>query len=180
MKSIMKQYPVGSFFVLAYAISWVLWVPIVLYIRLVLPPGQDPGWLMLPMLLGTYAPTVAATIVTLILEGKQGVKKLWAKFLGWRVGFRWWLATFFLMPILILAAMGIYALQGGTLGHFDPSFDSAVLDFDFVLRMQPCRCVFTSLAILFARFDHQLPIFKPGILGTIGVALQLIAGYPRT
>ena len=43
MKSIMKQYPLGSFFVLAYAISWVLWVPVLLYIKFVLPPGQDPG-----------------------------------------------------------------------------------------------------------------------------------------
>jgi hypothetical protein len=121
MKSYMKQYPVGSFFVLAYAISWVLWVPLVVYIKFVLPTDQDPGWLMLPMLLGTYAPTVAAILMTRILEGKPGVKKLLAKFLVWRVGFRWWLATFLLVPVLILAAMGIYVLQGGALGRFDPS-----------------------------------------------------------
>ena len=44
MKSIIKKYPVASFFVLAYAISWVFWVPIVLTIKFVLPTGQDPGW----------------------------------------------------------------------------------------------------------------------------------------
>jgi membrane protease YdiL (CAAX protease family) len=121
MKSIMKQYPVGSFFVLAYAISWVLWVPALLIIKLVLPTGQDPGWLMIPMLLGTYTPTVAAVMMTRILEGKPGVKKLWAKFLVWRVGLRWWLVAILVAPIAILAAMAIYALQGGTLGSFDPS-----------------------------------------------------------
>jgi membrane protease YdiL (CAAX protease family) len=121
MKTIMKQYPVGSFFVLAYAISWVFWVPIVLYIRLVLPPGQDPGWLMLPMLAGLYAPTAAAIIMTRILEGKSGVKKLLAKFLVWRVGVRWWLAAFLLAPVATLAAIGIYLLQGGVVGQFDPS-----------------------------------------------------------
>jgi membrane protease YdiL (CAAX protease family) len=121
MKSIMKQYPVGSFFVLAYAMSWVLWVPLLFVIKFVLPADQDPGWLMLLMLVGTYSPTVAAVMMTRILEGKPGVKKLWAKFLVWRVGFRWWLATILLVPIVTLAAMGIYALQGGTLGSFDPS-----------------------------------------------------------
>jgi len=121
MKSIMKQYPVASFFVLAYAISWVLWVPVLLIIKFVLPAGQDPGWLMILMLLGTYSPTVAAVMMTRILEGKQGVKKLWAKFLVWRVGFRWYLFAFLIAPIAILAAMAIYSLQGGSLGSFDPS-----------------------------------------------------------
>jgi len=121
MKSFMKQYPIGSFFVLAYAISWVLWVPIVLYINFILPPGQDPGWLMIPMLVGLYAPTAAAIIMTGLLEGRSGVKKLLAKFLVWRVGLRWWLAAFFLAPVATLAAMGIYILQGGVVGKFDPS-----------------------------------------------------------
>ena len=121
MKSIMKQYPVGSFFVLAYAISWVLWVPLVLYIKFVLPADQEPGGLMLLMLLGTFAPTVAAIMMTGILEGKPGVKKLLAKLLIWRVGFRWWLAAFLLAPVATFAAIGIYVLLGGTVGRFDPS-----------------------------------------------------------
>lgn len=121
MKTIMKKYPVASFFVLAYTISWVLWIPVVLIIKFVLPAGQDPGWLMIPMLVGTYSPTIAAVMMTRILEGKQGVKKLWAKFLVWRVGFRWYLVAFLIAPIAILAAMAIYSLQGGALGSFDPS-----------------------------------------------------------
>ena len=121
MKSIMKQYPAASFFVLAFAISWVLWVPLVLYIKFVLPADQEPGGLMLLMLLGTFAPTVAAIMMTGILEGKPGVKKLLAKLLIWRVGFRWWLAAFLLAPVATFAAIGIYVLLGGTVGRFDPS-----------------------------------------------------------
>lgn len=121
MKSIMKQYPAASFFVLAFAISWVLWVPLVLYIKFVLPADQEPGGLMLLMLLGTFAPTVAAIMMTGILEGKPGVKKLLAKLLIWRVGVRWWLAAFLLAPVATFAAIGIYVLLGGTVGRFDPS-----------------------------------------------------------
>jgi membrane protease YdiL (CAAX protease family) len=76
---------------------------------------------MLLMLLGTYSPTVAAIMVTRILEGKSGVKKLLAKLLVWRVGVRWWLAAFLIPPVAIFTAMGIYVLQGGALGRFDPS-----------------------------------------------------------
>jgi membrane protease YdiL (CAAX protease family) len=119
MKSIMKQHPVASFFVLAYAISWVFWVPAVLYIRFALPTDDVPGWMMLLLLVGTFAPTVAALAMTGILEGKSGVKKLLARFLVWRVGLRWYLVTLLLVPVAYLAAMGIYVLQGGVLGRFD-------------------------------------------------------------
>jgi membrane protease YdiL (CAAX protease family) len=76
---------------------------------------------MISMLLGTFAPTIAAIIMTGFLDGKPGVKKLLAKFLVWRVGFRWWLVTFLLAPVAILAAMAIYTLQGSNLGQFDLS-----------------------------------------------------------
>jgi len=119
MKSIMKQYPVASFFVLAYAISWIFWVPTVLYIKFYLPTDQLPGWLILPNLVGSWGPFFAALAMTGILEGKPGVKKLLSSLLVWRVGLRWWLVTLLLVPVLVLATMGIYVLQGGVLGRFD-------------------------------------------------------------
>jgi membrane protease YdiL (CAAX protease family) len=121
MKSFMKQHPVASFFVLAYAISWIFWVPAVLYFKFYLPTDQVPGWLMIPMLVGTWGPFFAALAMTGILEGKPGVKKLMSSLLVWRVGLRWWLVTLLLVPVLVLATMGIYVLQGGVLGRFDPS-----------------------------------------------------------
>jgi membrane protease YdiL (CAAX protease family) len=119
-KSFVKQHPVASFFVLAYAISWVLWVPAVLYIKFVLPSDQVPGWLMLPNLVGSWGPFFAALAMTGILEGKPGVKKLLSSLLVWRVGFQWYLVVFLLPLVILFAALGIYALQGGTVGRFDP------------------------------------------------------------
>jgi len=118
-RTLARRHPIGTFFLLSFAISWVLWVPIILIIRLLLPEGQDPGWLMLPMTVGLYAPTIAAIVMTGALEGKAAVKRLLAKFIVWRVGVRWFLAALLLVPVAYLPVMGIYALQGGTLGVID-------------------------------------------------------------
>ena len=127
LKSIIKQHPVASFFVLSYAISWVFWAPAVLYIKLVLPTDQVPGWLMIPNLVGSWGPFFAALAMTGILEGKPGVKKLLARLLVWRVGFLWYLIVFLLPLVILFAALGIFALQGGALGRFDPGQWYAVL-----------------------------------------------------
>ena len=88
LKSAMKQRPVASFFVLAYLVLWVFWVPTVLYIQLALPAGEIPGWLMIPNLLGTWGPVLSALIMTAVLEEKTRVRKLLSSLLVWRVGVR--------------------------------------------------------------------------------------------
>jgi membrane protease YdiL (CAAX protease family) len=82
---------------------------------------------MLPNLVGSWGPFFAALAMTGILEGKSGVKKLLSSLLVWRVGLRWWLVVLLLVPVLLLVAMGIYVLQGGALGRFDPGQWYAVL-----------------------------------------------------
>jgi membrane protease YdiL (CAAX protease family) len=116
----MKQRPVVSFFVLAYLISWVFWVPAVLYIQLALPACEIPGWLMIPNLLGTWGPVLAALIMTAVLEGKAGLKQLLSSLLVWRVGVQWVLIIFLLPIVFLFVGIGLYALQGGAVGRFDP------------------------------------------------------------
>lgn len=113
MKSLMKQRPLVSYFILAYGISWVLWVPAWL-------AGWWEGWPLIMLFAGIYGPSLAGLAMTGILEGKPGVKKLLARFLAWRVGFQWYLFVFLVRPVLTLTAMGIYALQGNPIGRFDP------------------------------------------------------------
>ena len=119
-KSFVKQRPVASFFVLAYLISWVFWVPAVLYIKLALPAGEIPGWLMIPNLLGTWGPVFAALVMTGVLEGKAGLKKLLSSLLVWRVGVQWYLIIFLLPLVFLFAGIGLYVLQGGAVGQFAP------------------------------------------------------------
>ena len=119
LKTFMKKNPITSFFIIAYFISWIFWIPAVLYIKFALPTSEVPGWLMIPNLLGTWGPFVAALIMARIVKGKGGIKKILSSMLVWRVGLLWYLIIMLLVPIILSTAVGIYVLQGGVVGIFD-------------------------------------------------------------
>ena len=116
MRTWMKQRPLVSFFVLAYLLSWLLWVPLAIADRLV----ELPEELFFLLFVGIYGPSAAGFIMTRVVEGKGGVRKLLRRYLDWRVGFQWYLVMFFTMPVMLVAAMVIYKLQGNAIGRFVP------------------------------------------------------------
>ena len=119
MKSFMKQRPLLSYFVLAYALSWLLWVPLAI-VSEVRSISETPKELLLLLFVGIWGPTVAGFIMTRVVDGREGVSKLWARYRNWRVGFQWYLVMFFAMPVLLVGGMAIYALQGNSIGQFEP------------------------------------------------------------
>lgn len=103
----MRRHPVVSFYVLAFVISWLGWVPQVAYSRGLLPI-QSP----LFTLLGGGGPAFAAIIVTLVLAGKRGVRELFTPLLRWRVSVVWYCVALFWQPVILLAAIGLDRLLG--------------------------------------------------------------------
>lgn len=90
------------YFGLAYLISWVIWLP------LILPKyGID----VLPVLpkyhhyLGSFGPMIAAFIVKYIYEGRQGVKDLLKRMVQWKVNLVWYAAVL-VVPVLLVIAAG--------------------------------------------------------------------------
>lgn len=66
--------PAATFFLLAYAIAWLAWAPLVLSMAGVgLLPLEVPLWSMLP---GSYAPLLAAGIVQRLSSGNYRIGKL--------------------------------------------------------------------------------------------------------
>jgi membrane protease YdiL (CAAX protease family) len=116
MKSIMKQYPLVSYFALAYLLSWLLWVPLALADSI----SEVPEGVFLLLFVGIWGPTVAGFIMTRVVDGREGVSKLWARYRNWRVGFQWYLVVFFAVPVLLAGGMAIYAFQGNSIGQFEP------------------------------------------------------------
>lgn len=118
----MKKHPLLWFYVLAFAISWFGWLPIVAGSRGVSPFG-DPAFQIL-LILPAIGPALAAMIVTGASGGKGGIRSLLKPLLQWRIGIGW-LGVAILLPALLLVvgkvltrALGLMAtpdLQGNSI-----------------------------------------------------------------
>jgi uncharacterized protein len=91
--SLMRRYPLITFFVLAYALSWWPWI---LY-ALDLSPQPIVG----------FGPFLAAIVVLAISRGKTGVVGLLRRMVRWRVGLRWY-AVALLLPVAISLAAAVF------------------------------------------------------------------------
>ena len=187
MKSFIKQHPLLSYFILAYGLSWIVWVPISLVFGQI---DELPVWASILIGLGTWGASGAGLIMTGLVDGKPGVKKLWARLKNWRVGYKWYLVVFLAIPITILAGMAIYVLLGNPVGPFDigelplllmlaliPTIFFGPLGEEFgwrgfaLPRMQSRHSAFKSSIILgiIHTFWHLPLLFTMGLtFGTIG------------
>lgn len=99
----MTRHPLVSYFVIAYAVAWVIEVPLALSASGILPPVPDLV-MFGGIIAATLAPAVAAITVTGLLEGKAGVVRLLRRYLQWRVGVKWYLFVLVGIPIIIVLA----------------------------------------------------------------------------
>src|SRR5689334_13535434 len=83
------------YFILAYAISWAIGIPLALAKQGMIQP-IFPFWFHY---LVAYGPLLSALIVTWTMRGPQGIKELWERITHGRVGGAWWLVGF--SPLLI-------------------------------------------------------------------------------
>ena len=90
-----------AYFILAYALSWSVFVPLALAKQNVIAPL--PAWLHI---LGAFGPFTAAFIVTSVTEGAVGLRKLLGRITRWRIGWFWW-------AVVLLGPLALFLL--GTL-----------------------------------------------------------------
>ena len=95
-------FPLVAFFVLAYALSWLILVPAGLGL---LPDGVGMlAWL------APFGPAVAAVVVTALTGGRPAVGHLLRRMVQWRVGIHWYLLILFGVPLVELS--GAFAVLG--------------------------------------------------------------------
>lgn len=114
MKNIAAKYPLAVFTLVAYAISWACWFPIIDSIQadLFASGGVTVGLL----LLGGYGPSIAAIIVSAITGGKAEVKALFKRMIKGRTGIKWWAVVLLTGPLIFAMGTAGYLLAGGDLG----------------------------------------------------------------
>jgi membrane protease YdiL (CAAX protease family) len=98
IKSLVMRHPLVTYFILAYALTWVL-APL-LTISLLLG------------VVGLLMPAVAAIVVTALTEGKPGVTTLLQRLKLWRVGLRWYVVALGLPMLLSAAVVALSILLG--------------------------------------------------------------------
>ena len=98
LSSVVKQHPLITFFVLTYALAWILWLPLVV-LRDTIPSTQG----LVLVLLGSSIPSLLAIVLTAIVLGRGALRKLLGRLLIWRVDPRWYLVV----------VLGPAALAGG-------------------------------------------------------------------
>jgi len=108
--SILKRYPLTMYFILAFAITWLILSPGVAS-TLGLLDLQFEGTVL--TIMGGLGPLLAALMVTRATQGQTGVRKMLRSMFSRQVQARWWAAAVLLLASLFAIATALGMLTGG-------------------------------------------------------------------
>src|SRR5690349_15236190 len=106
--SFIQRYPLLTFFLLAFGLSWIFMITDALGSHAILPFRLPIPFLIV---MG-YMPTLAAVIVTWQTKGRQGVHALFKKLLIARVGLGWYLFAIFGIAVMAVISVMLYNTFG--------------------------------------------------------------------
>jgi membrane protease YdiL (CAAX protease family) len=98
ISALVKRHPLVTFFVLAYALSWWMWILYALGI------SDAP--------IASFGPFLAALAVLALTEGKTGVMGLFRRMIRWRVAPGWYAVALLLPVVLTSIATALNVLLG--------------------------------------------------------------------
>jgi len=97
----------GVFYLLAYAISWLSWMGLIVFFQ----SGREPGILWK---VGQFGPFLAAIAAALIYGGPAGLWRWLKAAFKWRIGVLWYLMGGLILPVGMASLhMALYLLSGG-------------------------------------------------------------------
>lgn len=111
----LTRHSLAAFFLLTFGYSWLLGLPLLLSSWEILPLHLARLPALLIQLVAAWGPTFSALLLTGLISGKAGLRALLGRIVRWRVGIPWYLVVFGSYGLIILAALGVNALLGGTL-----------------------------------------------------------------
>lgn len=120
LHQIIIQRPRFSFFLLTFALSWLIWLPAVTPLQ-GLMSFDVPVWAVGLLLLGAAGPSLAAIIVAYTQHGRSGISALFRSFSQWRVGWHWYVTVIGLPILFFWLTILIHAALTGTRPQLDTS-----------------------------------------------------------
>jgi membrane protease YdiL (CAAX protease family) len=106
--SLVKRHPIITFFVLAYALAWIIESPLVF-----LTDSLTDTQVLVVQILSSNVPSVVAIMLTAMVFGRGALRKLLGRLLIWRVNPLWYLVVFLGPAALVGGVVPLNALLGG-------------------------------------------------------------------
>jgi membrane protease YdiL (CAAX protease family) len=98
---------VWGFFAATYGLSWLIWLPAILW------AGDEPPLLL--VVLGAFVPSTTGILFTYLTRDRDGRRDFWRRVVDVRrIGWRWGLVILLVFPVAHGIAMVTYSLMGGT------------------------------------------------------------------
>src|SRR5918992_881512 len=99
-----RRHPVATYFILAFGLTWLVWVPRAATDRGLL----DADWAVTVGQVWTHGPALAALFAALITGGVPSVRDLGARLGRWRLGWRWYAVVLVGPPAFSLLVAGVW------------------------------------------------------------------------
>lgn len=106
-----RQYPVASFFVLTFILSYFGGVIAAIILQMLLPESLKDS----ADVVAKFGPTFAGIIMAGVVAGKVGVKRLFDALLDFRIPPGWYGYALLLPFVIMILSLAIFQLNGGTL-----------------------------------------------------------------
>src|SRR5215212_4193903 len=110
MAQLIRCYPFVTLLVLAYGLTWVVWVP--------RAAGAPLGTVAMAW---TWVPAIAALLAAALTGGRAAVRELGSRLVRWRVGWQWYLVVILGPAVFSLVVAGIYVMLGGAWSDAAPA-----------------------------------------------------------
>lgn len=110
MVPVIRRHSLATFFILAFILTWVVWVP---------RAAASQGLLAseLPIVVGqvwAWIPAVAALLAAILTGGRAAVGELGSRLVRWRVGWRWYVVVIVGPAAFSLVVAIVYVFLGGS------------------------------------------------------------------
>jgi membrane protease YdiL (CAAX protease family) len=154
---LLARHPLVFYFLIAFAFSWLLYLPGPLTYYGVL--NLDPSILGLLGITGLLGPVLSGFVMTAVTERRAGIRRWLRRIVRWRVGFRWYLFALIGLPVVMMLGT---IIRPGALESFQTLAPLSVL---------PYLSAFIFMVLIGG------PLFEePGWSGFAQPRLQLLHG----
>jgi membrane protease YdiL (CAAX protease family) len=131
--TILQRHPLITFFVLAYSITWLTLLALLLGGSLATQAEQFSLSFLLLTTLSAYGPTLAALFMLLVLHNPDETRAFFRRIVTWRVSPWWYLIALLLPASIMLAGAGLVILLNG--GQMTFQLPSGLVAFYVVINL---------------------------------------------